>query len=40
MTQTPTPPAPPATAAAEEDDWLASATACSVEAGEDCEACQ
>ncbi|MEH3076174.1 MAG: hypothetical protein PGN11_20915 [Quadrisphaera sp.] len=41
MTQTTasTAPAEPQ-AAAEDDDWLTGATACSIENGEDCEACQ
>lgn len=40
MTQTPVAPAALPVPAIEEDDWLAGAAACSIENGEDCEACQ
>ena len=30
----------PIAPAADEDDWLSGASACSIENGEDCEACQ
>jgi len=38
MSETTTAPVP--APAIEEDDWLTGATACSIENGEDCEACQ